>query len=276
MVRAGPWGVQCCTCHDPGHNQGWWGRICAALLTVGVLLTAIAHGAGAFDLQKVEASVYKIFATPKGSTGTGFLVSGQRTVVTNFHVVGTARSTSSAIATGDGSSWRRASWIAEPASIWPSSGRQGPAGTGACARRLRAREALQRRDRGVSGSRRRAAGQAADSAGAAAALKEPSGLDPTVTSGVVSRMTSAPNGAEPDAQRPHRAAQRRHQSRQQRRAPVRQVRQRHRGSTRWWPSTRRACSSRSTPARWSESCASTVSTMPGCNVPVWPPVPAAV
>ena len=33
-----------------------------------------------FDLQKVEASDYKIFATPKGSTGTGFLVSGQRTV----------------------------------------------------------------------------------------------------------------------------------------------------------------------------------------------------
>ena len=35
----------------------------------------------------MEASVYKIFATPKGSTGTGFLVSGRRTVVTNFHVI---------------------------------------------------------------------------------------------------------------------------------------------------------------------------------------------
>ena len=35
----------------------------------------------------MEASVYKVFATPKGSTGTGFLVSGRRTVITNFHVI---------------------------------------------------------------------------------------------------------------------------------------------------------------------------------------------
>ena len=52
-----------------------------------LMASAAAGHATDFDLKKVEASVYKIFATPKGSTGTGFLVSGKRTVVTNFHVV---------------------------------------------------------------------------------------------------------------------------------------------------------------------------------------------
>ncbi len=52
-----------------------------------LMASAVAGKASDFDLKKVEASVYKIFATPKGSTGTGFLVSGKRTVVTNFHVV---------------------------------------------------------------------------------------------------------------------------------------------------------------------------------------------
>ncbi len=56
---------------------------------MGAMLVAMAPGSGAsaFDIKKVEASVYKVFATPKGSTGTGFLVSGRRTVITNFHVI---------------------------------------------------------------------------------------------------------------------------------------------------------------------------------------------
>lgn len=60
---------------------------CFAVAALMLLATAIGSGASAFDIKKVEASVYKIFATPKGSTGTGFLVSGRRTVVTNFHVI---------------------------------------------------------------------------------------------------------------------------------------------------------------------------------------------
>ena len=66
------------------------GRICASLLTVGVLLTALAQvGAWAFDVKKIEASVYKIYTMRKKGigTGTGFLVNGRRILVTNFHVV---------------------------------------------------------------------------------------------------------------------------------------------------------------------------------------------
>jgi len=72
-----------------GPRPGLLGRICAALLTAGVLLTAIAHGAGAFDVKKIEASVYKIYTMRKKGigTGTGFLVNGRRILVTNFHVV---------------------------------------------------------------------------------------------------------------------------------------------------------------------------------------------
>jgi pSer/pThr/pTyr-binding forkhead associated (FHA) protein/S1-C subfamily serine protease len=70
-------------------RSGLVGRVTAFLGLVGAMLAAMAAGSGAsaFDLKKVEASVYKVFATPKGSTGTGFLVSGRRTVVTNFHVI---------------------------------------------------------------------------------------------------------------------------------------------------------------------------------------------
>ncbi len=65
-----------------------------SLLPVLLALLAPILGAGmarAFDASQVEASVYKIYAFPadgKGyGFGSGFLVSGKRTVVTNFHVV---------------------------------------------------------------------------------------------------------------------------------------------------------------------------------------------
>jgi pSer/pThr/pTyr-binding forkhead associated (FHA) protein len=69
------------------------GRIIAAvclLLVLGSL--PLAEPAGAFNLKKVEASVYKVytwrFAAKKGmGSGTGFLVSGHRILITNFHVV---------------------------------------------------------------------------------------------------------------------------------------------------------------------------------------------
>ena len=65
------------------------GYVSRCLAAMGAMLVAMAPGSGAsaFDIKKVEASVYKVFATPKGSTGTGFLVSGRRTVITNFHVI---------------------------------------------------------------------------------------------------------------------------------------------------------------------------------------------
>ena len=46
-------------------------------------------GAWAFDVKKIEASVYKIYTMRKKGigTGTGFLVNGRRILVTNFHVV---------------------------------------------------------------------------------------------------------------------------------------------------------------------------------------------
>ena len=83
----GPWGVQCRSCHDARLV----GRICAFLLTVGVLLMALAQvgAASTFDVKKIEASVYKIYTMRKKGigTGTGFLVNGRRILVTNFHVV---------------------------------------------------------------------------------------------------------------------------------------------------------------------------------------------
>jgi pSer/pThr/pTyr-binding forkhead associated (FHA) protein/S1-C subfamily serine protease len=70
-------------------RSGLIGYVSVCLGAVGAMLAAMAAGSGAsaFDVKKVEASVYKVFATPKGSTGTGFLVSGRRTVITNFHVI---------------------------------------------------------------------------------------------------------------------------------------------------------------------------------------------
>ena len=50
---------------------------------------ALAGSAATFDVKKIEASVYKIYTMRKKGigTGTGFLVNGRRTLVTNFHVV---------------------------------------------------------------------------------------------------------------------------------------------------------------------------------------------
>lgn len=69
------------------------GAACAALL--GVLLAVVAAGAAlAFDARDIEPSVYKIYSfVPEDgnqysiSSGSGFLVSGRRQVVTNVHVV---------------------------------------------------------------------------------------------------------------------------------------------------------------------------------------------
>ncbi len=65
-----------------------------ALLPVLLALIAPLLGAGmarAFDVNEVEASVYKVYAFPANGKGygfgSGFLVSGKRIVVTNFHVV---------------------------------------------------------------------------------------------------------------------------------------------------------------------------------------------
>jgi pSer/pThr/pTyr-binding forkhead associated (FHA) protein len=70
-------------------RSGLVGRACSCIGAALAMLVAMACGSGAsaFDIKKVEASVYKIFATPKGSIGTGFLVSGKRTLITNFHVI---------------------------------------------------------------------------------------------------------------------------------------------------------------------------------------------
>jgi pSer/pThr/pTyr-binding forkhead associated (FHA) protein/S1-C subfamily serine protease len=73
------------------------GRQAASLISLfPILLALIAPllGAGmarAFDVTEVEASVYKVYAFPANGKGygfgSGFLVSGKRTVITNFHVV---------------------------------------------------------------------------------------------------------------------------------------------------------------------------------------------
>jgi len=69
------------------------GRTCLlAPLLACLVLTALGElRAWAFDVKKIEASVYKIYTLRKNGnaygTGTGFLVNGRRILVTNFHVV---------------------------------------------------------------------------------------------------------------------------------------------------------------------------------------------
>ena len=209
-------------------RSGLMGYLCRSLAVAGAMLVAMAAGsaASAFDIKKVEASVYKVFATPKGSTGTGFLVSGRRTVITNFHVI--EKNTEFMVIYRDGKEVQVAA--ARVIAYKPNLDL-----------------AVLRVDRDLPGTALTLAEFEPDkltnvvTVGFPAAaddavkgrpltvpeliqrLKDPTALDPTVTTGVVSRMTSA----ESPAQCPHRAAQRRDQSRQQRRPAVRQVRQRH-------------------------------------------------
>jgi pSer/pThr/pTyr-binding forkhead associated (FHA) protein/S1-C subfamily serine protease len=69
------------------------GPVAGALTLLAVLLAPFsAEPAAAFNIKKVEGSVYKIytwrFNAKKGmGSGTGFLVSGHRTLITNYHVV---------------------------------------------------------------------------------------------------------------------------------------------------------------------------------------------
>lgn len=68
----------------------------AAVLVVAAVLAAglVSHVSRAFEARRVEPSVYKIYAFVPDkneqftvSSGSGFLVSGRRHVVTNFHVI---------------------------------------------------------------------------------------------------------------------------------------------------------------------------------------------
>lgn len=76
-----------------GKRSRWIGILFSAwpALTACLMPMLGVGVAWAFDVAEVEASVYKVYAFPadrKGyGFGTGFLVSGQRTVITNFHVV---------------------------------------------------------------------------------------------------------------------------------------------------------------------------------------------
>jgi len=74
--------------HMPGCGPG--GRSCLAALFAWALLVGWGRlDAWAFDVKKIEASVYKIYTMRKKGigTGTGFLVNGRRILVTNYHVV---------------------------------------------------------------------------------------------------------------------------------------------------------------------------------------------
>lgn len=75
-------------------SRGWRGRGAAVLLASTVAYGLLASVSQAFDARGVEPSVYKIYSFVPGqddhytvSSGTGFLVSGRRYLVTNFHVI---------------------------------------------------------------------------------------------------------------------------------------------------------------------------------------------
>ncbi|HZT49498.1 MAG TPA: FHA domain-containing protein [Hyphomicrobiaceae bacterium] len=72
-------------------RSGRRGRFCRALAAAAALAVAVfcTQGAQAFDVKKIESGVYKIYTERKNGmgTGTGFLVNGRRILVTNFHVV---------------------------------------------------------------------------------------------------------------------------------------------------------------------------------------------
>ena len=74
--------------HMPRCGPG--GRALLAALFAWALLAGWGRlDAWAFDVKKIEASVYKIYTMRKKGigTGTGFLVNGRRILVTNYHVV---------------------------------------------------------------------------------------------------------------------------------------------------------------------------------------------
>src|SRR5689334_20873857 len=82
----GPWGIA--MLHMPRCGPG--GRALLAALFAWALLAGWGRlDAWAFDVKKIEASVYKIYTMRKKGigTGTGFLVNGRRILVTNYHVV---------------------------------------------------------------------------------------------------------------------------------------------------------------------------------------------
>src|SRR5262245_20500800 len=82
----GPWGIA--MLNMPRCGPG--GRSCLAALLAWALLAGLGQlDAWAFDVKKIEASVFKIYTMRKKGIGigTGFLVNGRRILVTNFHVV---------------------------------------------------------------------------------------------------------------------------------------------------------------------------------------------
>jgi pSer/pThr/pTyr-binding forkhead associated (FHA) protein len=80
-----------CTPSRASISAGRAHVIAQVLLLLALLAPFLGGDAQAFDGADVEPSVYKIYAFPadgKGyGFGSGFLVSGKRTVVTNYHVV---------------------------------------------------------------------------------------------------------------------------------------------------------------------------------------------
>jgi pSer/pThr/pTyr-binding forkhead associated (FHA) protein/S1-C subfamily serine protease len=74
-------------------RSGLIGRARGVALTAAALMAAATAGcasaAAAFDVKKIEASVFKIYTERKTGmgTGTGFLVNGRRILITNYHVV---------------------------------------------------------------------------------------------------------------------------------------------------------------------------------------------
>ncbi|MCC7252161.1 FHA domain-containing protein [Hyphomicrobium sp.] len=77
-----------------GTSCGFWGRLIALFVAALSVAAPASFAARAFDARRVEPSVYKIytFIPAKNnqfsiSSGSGFLISGRRYVVTNFHVI---------------------------------------------------------------------------------------------------------------------------------------------------------------------------------------------
>jgi hypothetical protein len=217
-------------------RSGLMGYLCRALAVATAMLVAMAAGsvASAFDIKKVEASVYKVFATPKGSTGTGFLVSGRRTVITNFHVI--EKNTEFMVIYRDGKEVQVAA--ARVIAYKPNLDL-----------------AVLRVDRDLPGTALTLAEFEPDKLTNVVTVGFPAAADDAVKGRPLTVPMPAPCSTTPPSI-PATAAVRCSTS-----APTSWA------STRWSPSTRRVCSFRSMPVRWCASCARPASSMPPCALP---------
>src|SRR5262249_32896811 len=185
------------------------GRRIATLCLLLLSLAPSACGpAWAFDVREVESSVYKIYAwrlaAKKGiSSGTGFLVSGHRILITNYHVVANGEKFLIGFLAGREGKLVEARVIERRASsdLAVLEAHEDLPGKALVLGDYEPEKLANVVAVGFPGAAEVREDLAIRSPSELlVAMKEPSGFDPTVTPGTVSRISSATNAALADQQ----------------------------------------------------------------------------